>query len=281
MRIFLITVFLCTFCAISHAQDTFQVYFPLNSDRAEKDQYDHIDRLIFLDTLIHGQKFIILGYADYLGADRYNKKLSYSRAQNVRNYLAQQGFTAGDIKICIGKGKISHTGIQSKDGRADDRKVLIIIDHSEPVATSSPPITFSTPANKVVTKLTRDVGVNDVVALNILFEPGTDSIRVDSHEELKQLLDFMGSGKTTKICIEGHICCIPWKPGFTTLPDTGVYSLSYKRALAVGNFLVRNKIDPHRITYKGVGQLDPFAIPEVTPADQAMNRRVGIRIVNK
>jgi len=48
---------------------------------------------------------MIIGYADYLGKEGHNQKLSEERAKNVQDYLIGYNFRKENIKICIGKAR--------------------------------------------------------------------------------------------------------------------------------------------------------------------------------
>lgn len=63
----------------------------------------------------------ILGYADRIGTDAYNQKLSEKRAQSVADYLISLGIPAGNISI-KGLGESEATGRTAAE-RAKDRRV--------------------------------------------------------------------------------------------------------------------------------------------------------------
>ena len=76
-----------------------------------------------------------------------------------------------------------------------------------------------------------------------------------------------------KIEIQGHICC-------QTKGD--VADVSTARARAIYSYLLRNKIDRKRMTFKGYANTRPIhPIPEKTPQEEDENRRVEILIVEK
>src|SRR6185437_17074915 len=89
--------------------DSLQVYFPLNDRNLNNTAKKTIDSLIYNNVLIPGQDLIILGYADYLGSKPYNLSLSKARAENVKSYLEQSGFTKENIRLIIGKGKVERS----------------------------------------------------------------------------------------------------------------------------------------------------------------------------
>jgi outer membrane protein OmpA-like peptidoglycan-associated protein len=48
----------------------------------------------------------------------------------------------------------------------------------------------------------------------------------------------------------------------------------------VNDYLVKNGIDASRLTYKGYGHSRPKVSPEKSPADEQMNRRVEILVLD-
>jgi len=265
----------------AQGRDTFDVLFPFNEARLSKDATEHIDELVFKDKLVHGQQFTILGYADYVGGDKYNEALSAKRAAHVKDYMVSMGFTPGDISICIGKGKISRVGSVGQDGVAADRKVQIIINTQQARLAAVPkPIQPAPNVNKPAVLDIAHIAVNETVTLkNILFLSSQAFILPTSVPELEDLYDLMRRNKTVKISIEGHTCCM----GIAALKDTDDPDgkiLSMERAKAVGTYLQKKGIAAERITYAGYGSTHPVA-GSVTEEDQQKNRRVEIRITSK
>jgi outer membrane protein OmpA-like peptidoglycan-associated protein len=268
------------------SHDTFQVHFALNDTKIGKRASDFIDHLIFKDVLIHGQKLIVLGYADYLGSNAHNDSLSAARAKSVKDYLVDAGFDTKDITLCMGKGKIEREPV-GKDGYAHDRKVQIIIDHSTPVvvAPTKPPVHKETkvaaapkppPVKETKVMDIAEVKVNQTIALkNICFEGGTPNILPESIPELNNLLEVLQKNDKINIQIEGHICCAG------PIEGTDLNDLSVFRAMAVYDYLVKNGIEKDRLKFVGLGNRNPVANPEVTEEDRVKNRRVEIRILSK
>ncbi len=291
-RYLLCCLLLSALSGYSQSKDTFQVYFPFNQSMLTKEAEQYVDALIFNDTLIHGDRLIVLGYADYVGSSGYNDSLSGARAANVCNYLIRSGFEKKDIKLMMGKGKVERAGISGRDGFATDRKVQIIIDHTvslsakpapaKPLVVTKPAV-VKPPAKPAVMPAERiditKLKVNQTFALNnIIFQPGSDIYYDQSLPDLERLLDFMVENPAVKISVEGHICCKGPNP-LNEIHDDG--SLSQLRAAAVCNFLVNNGIAKNRMYGIGLGNKDPVVPNEVTNEDRVKNRRVEIRILSK
>jgi outer membrane protein OmpA-like peptidoglycan-associated protein len=90
---------------------------------------------------------------------------------------------------------------------------------------------------------------------------------------LYDLLCALEENPKLKIEIQGHICC---------QKEGDINDVSTRRARAMYNFLIRNKIPRNRMSYKGFGTLRPIhPIPEKTEKEEEENRRVEILIVEK
>jgi len=259
-------------------KDTFEVYFPFNIPKISKEAEAYIDKLIFNDTLIHGDKLVILGYADYVGGSKHNDTLSRERAKNVRDYLVAAGFDTKDIRLCIGKGKIERANIKGREGFAPDRKVQIIIDLTAPV--SAPPATVAAPLPKQKIDI-KQLKVNQAFALNnIIFQPGLPVLLPESFPDLERLLTFLKENKSVTIRIEGHVCCLGIEEG-KDMPYGASGYLSECRAKAICSYLVSKGIDTARMKAIGLGNINPIVKNELTEEDRIKNRRVEIRITSK
>ncbi len=63
---------------------------------------------MILSTKLDGVKYdtiVVIGYADRLGSDAYNKKLSMRRAESVKAYLVNEKGIAADSVFTDGKGE--------------------------------------------------------------------------------------------------------------------------------------------------------------------------------
>ena len=265
------------YAASAKGDDTLQVYFPFNKYNIDKHAEARIDSLIFGDVLIHGQKLIILGYADVVGGKPHNDSLSLQRARSVADYLAGAGFDRKDITLCAGRGQIQRANIK-KDGYAEDRKVQIVIAASHRAAEIVKKETKEEPQN-IVHKL-QALKVNEAVPLdNILFVNSMDILLPSSMPELEGLLKFLQEHEKVKIRIEGHICCHPKDNPEETFSEG--CTLSEMRAEKIYDYLVAKHINAWRLSCAGLGSQYPKVWPEVTMQDMAANRRVEVRILSK
>ena len=93
----------------------------------------------------------------------------------------------------------------------------------------------------------------------------------ESRPVLEELLKIMLANPNLKIEIQGHICC---------QIGTDVEDTAKVRALAVYNYLINNRINKNRLSYKSFGSSKPIhIIPENNEDERNENRRVEIQII--
>jgi outer membrane protein OmpA-like peptidoglycan-associated protein len=271
-------------CGYAQTKDTFEIYFPFNIPKITAEAEARIDALIFKDTLIHGDKLIILGFADYVGGKGHNDTLSRQRAKNVRDYLLKYGFDKKDITLCIGKGKIERNDIHERTGYAPDRKVQIVIDRTPPAPPPAPkpkPVVSKPATRPAPLPDMKELKVNESFAINNLcFQPGSPELLDQSYPILKELLDDMVKYPTLRIRVEGHICCLGPIEGRDDILAGGA-TLSEARAGTVCRYLIEHGIAGNRLQAIGLGNRNPVVKDEQTEEDHIKNRRVEIRILSK
>ncbi|MDP2853755.1 MAG: OmpA family protein [Smithellaceae bacterium] len=78
---------------------------------------------------VRERNIIVEGHTDSQGSESYNQGLSQRRANTVRDYLVQRGYPADRIQAQgMGKGRpIANNA--SPEGRANNRRVEIVIEH--------------------------------------------------------------------------------------------------------------------------------------------------------
>lgn len=83
-----------------------------------------------------------------------------------------------------------------------------------------------------------------------------------------------------KLEIQGHLCCGE-KGKESYDKQTSQYDLSNNRAKEVYDYLITQRVDKTRISYKGYGMEYPLADPEGDKKDQYRNRRIQFLILDK
>jgi outer membrane protein OmpA-like peptidoglycan-associated protein/Tfp pilus assembly protein PilF len=109
-----------------------------------------------------------------------------------------------------------------------------------------------------------------VVLKNIFFETNKYELLPESKIELEQLIKFLNANPKIAIEIGGHTDDV----GDQKINQT----LSENRAKTVYNYLLKNKISPTRLTYKGYGETMPVS-NNATNESRQNNRRTEFRIV--
>jgi hypothetical protein len=70
------------------------------------------------------------GHTDSRGTDAHNQRLSQGRAESVRSYLVTSGVATGSVKA-FGLGETQPVaGNSTPEGRADNRRVEIVVDRT-------------------------------------------------------------------------------------------------------------------------------------------------------
>lgn len=205
----------------------------------------------------------IYGYCDYKGSSEYNDTLSLQRVDEVYNFLKNSGIKILPNYEAIGFGKDFD---QAKE-QWENRKV--VVSYSEIIEDKKIESNPNSLENQV-----KSSKVGDKIKLeNIMFYNMSAKVVSHSIPELYNLLCIMQENPNLKIEIQGHICC-------QTNKDTDITYLSTERAKTIYSYLVRNKINRNRLSFKGYGVQNPvFPIPEKNEKERDANRRVEILIV--
>ncbi len=287
-----LSILLAIVLAPAHAQratDTFKLYFDLNVPTLSHGTEKKIDLLVYDDKIISGSGIMIIGYADFLGTEGYNKNLSMARAKNVKDYLVKYGIAAADIKLCVGEGEIQRRGMTDKDGMPTDRRVDIVVNNRtrKKAPAKQPEIVYNKPRpRKDTARLTTANSVEELKNLktgstfllkNVYFPADRHIINPQSAETLEKLYVVLRDNPTLKISIEGHVCCVKDAPDAFDV-DTYEPTLSVNRAKAIYNYLVDKGIDANRLKYAGFGHRRPVVVDERNEQDAEKNRRVEIRV---
>ncbi|MEM0543187.1 OmpA family protein [Flavobacterium sp. j3] len=239
----------------SLSQKQFEVFFDFNKDFPNQSSILATNEWIAANKNIEIVK--LLGYCDSVDTKNYNKKLAERRIENVRDLLEKSGlkFNKNLEKIAFGKD-FKQSKIQ-----AENRKVTIFYSEEQ-----------SKPIESELTKLIRNSKVGEIIKLpNIYFFNNSARIVPKSQSTLYDLLCAMEENPKLKIEIQGHICC---------QFNTDINDVSTARAKAIYSYLIRNKIDRKRMTFKGFGTSRPVhKIPERNETEADENRRVEILIL--
>ncbi|MEY2922289.1 MAG: hypothetical protein RL108_911 [Bacteroidota bacterium] len=243
-----------------YSQEKLDVYFDF-------DKFDLTnDAVLKINTWIaQGKDYQVsklYGFCDSKGTNEYNDTLAMKRVRTVYDFLKLSKIeVVKDLEI---RG-FGEDFVQS-DVQGENRRVTIIYQVKKPI-----PVEI--PAEPKLKDKYKDSKKGDLIRLpNFYFFNNSAKIVPKSQPVLYDLLCLMNDNPKLKIEIQGHICC--------KLPGQ-IDGVSTARARAIYNFLVVNKIDRRRLSFKGYGVTRPIhPIPEKNAQEEDENRRVEILIVD-
>ncbi|MBL0013357.1 MAG: OmpA family protein [Flavobacterium sp.] len=252
----LIATFLST-----HAQDKLTVFFDF--DRYELNETAEKQLQIWRTENPKIEVSKIYGFCDWKGTNVYNDSLSLKRVKTIFDYLKSHQIHVKDGYEIKGFGE----DFEQSKVQSENRKVLIVF---EPKKEIGQPIGNDQPLSLQF----QQAKSGDVIRLkNIYFYNMTPRILPKSRPVLIELLCALEDNPKLKIEIQGHICC-------QKVYD--INELSVMRARAIYNYLVNQKINRKRLSYKGFGTSKPiYPIPEKSTFEQDENRRVEILVLEK
>ena len=241
----------------SLGQKQVEVFFDFNKDFPNSASILKINEWISKNK--NAEIIKLVGYCDSIDTKNYNKKLAERRIENVQILLEKSGLKFNKVleKVACGKD------FKQSKVQAENRKVTIFYNEPEVKIIESE-----------LTKKIKNSKIGELIALpNIYFFNNSARIVPKSDATLYELRCAMEENPKLKIEIQGHICC-------QTKGD--VADVSTARARAIYSYLLRNKIDRKRMSFKGFGNTKPIhPIPEKTAQEEDENRRVEILIIEK
>lgn len=263
---------------------TASVEFHFNTNSSSLDE-DELKRAV---ESINSQQFDSIrleGHCDFRGSEQFNQSLSEARVMSVLNWISTIKLSS-DVKIsteAFGETRPINANMNAA-GMAANRVVTMRLYQQK--GSVSPDKgeekEEKVPIEKTVRNLEQQFATKETVQLqNIQFYGGRDMLLPESFEELKLLLEVMQKSDSLEVEIQGHICCTPVGQPDGMNMATGKMQLSYDRAVAIRDYLVRNGIDQSRLKVVGKGGSSPLVYPEMTESDRSRNRRVEIKILKK
>lgn len=116
----------------------------------------------------------------------------------------------------------------------------------------------------------------------IYFIEGRHVFVKEATTPLNAVLAVMKARPTLVLEIQGHVCCTDSLMEDALDFDTHEFNLSYARAQAVADYLVKNGIARERVSMLvGFGSRRRIVVPEKSQADRNRNRRVEFKIIKK
>ncbi len=113
---------------------------------------------------------------------------------------------------------------------------------------------------------------------NIYFYGNTDKFTASSIPALKNLVNLLKVNRTMKLKIDGHV---NWPKKYATEQEEKFnLDLSFNRAKAVYDYLIKSGINPKRLDYEGFGNTRMVYPHPANEQESQMNRRVEIEIIS-
>jgi len=244
------------------AQEKLNVYFDFDKHDLNDEAVKKINSWIAEGKNYEVTK--LYGFCDWKGTNVYNDTLAMKRVTEVYRFLKESQIKVKkDIEI-RGFGE----DFEQSKVQGENRRVTIIFQEATPVAEKKPEIAIEPLKEKM-----KGAKKGDLIKLDNIYFFNNSAKTVPSSEPLLyELLCIMNDNPNLKIEIQGHICCKrPNQPE----------GISTARAKTVYNYLIRNRVDRKRMSFKGYGVTRPVhPIPEKTPQEEDENRRVEILIVD-
>ena len=246
-----------------NAQDKLTIFFDFDQHNINEIAAQQLQTWITNNPKVEVSK--IYGFCDSKGSNSYNDSLSLKRVKSVFNYLKEKNINVKDGYEIKGFGE----DFEQSKVQSENRKVLIVFELKKEKAQP----TFSPEEENIpLTVKFKTAKTGDIIRLkSIYFFNMTPRILPKSKPILVELLCALQDNPKLKIEIQGHICC-------QNVFD--INELSVLRARAIYNYLVGQKINRKRLSYKGFGTSNPIhPIPEKNEKEEEENRRVEILVV--
>jgi len=258
-----------------NSQTVSSIYFKNNSYELSQESKVKLDSLAQLKSNL---TFRIFGNCDLSGNVELNKKLSENRANAVSEYL--KGKIGNKIKLAstVGLGIEKQINDNStEDLRSKNRRVDVFIEKTfakgEKISRKALPSFLSTKIAQMKVKDTFSLSdVNFIGGRHVWLPSG--------NLNLLRLLKILKENPSLEVELQGHICC-DYENFDGEDTDLGTFNLSWTRANAIKEFLIKQGIQASRIKANGSGHLNPVVYPEVTEADRIKNRRVELVLLKK
>ena len=280
------------FVNFSFAQEQFILYFDSNKFELNKLENDKFQTWISLNK--DSKIVAINGYTDEDGSNSSNdtlaaRRVSFALSQvklkiKIRDDFKSRSY-GEDFKQAVNKAenrKVTIYYLLPKDFPRENEILGIkkdIVIKPRPIPNYPEKLVFTNPDGSTsefklnvnfMKEIDKGKAGEKLKIENLNFVINTFIVVNESRGKMYELLLVMEQNPKLKIEIQGNLCCQP-------IDRT---NLSTQRAKAMYSFLIKNKIDKNRLSYKGFGSSRPiFPLPEKDEKERAANRRVEILIL--
>lgn len=274
MRFVLFFLIACGFVTSSlHAQEH-SVYFESNDFLLNETQKATLTSLFSFEEEVK-ITITVEGFCDDVGSDESNLILSQKRADEVTNFLQNELHL--EVSNSIGKGEIALPENTQKTDEIRKNNRVVKIRFSKEMVEVNVDSVQKKPTQTNYKTFSDELKKGDRIIVNNLIFMGSLTYfqsPEDAEAELQKIVTYLNSHPTTKIEIQGHVCCISnsFKDAFDR--NSRKNNLSETRAKKIYDYFIEKGIAANRMTHKGYGR--QFPIPGGEEHD---NKRVEILIV--
>lgn len=273
MRYFFFLLMTFGLSTVSVNAQEHSVFFESNAYHLSETQKATLDSLFSTDQTI--TNLTIIGFCDDIGSKQSNQILSQKRANNVASFLQNELHLV--VSNSIGKGEISLPEDTKNADEARKKSRIVKISFSKEFANvQTNSLKIELPKKNYKTFSDELKKGDHIIVNNLVFKGSvTDFLSPEEADlELLKIIAYLNAHPTTKIEIQGHVCCIT--NSFNDAYDRKSLknNLSETRAKKVYDYFVEKGIATNRMTHKGYGR--KFPIPG---ADEGENKRVEIVIL--
>jgi outer membrane protein OmpA-like peptidoglycan-associated protein len=255
------------------------VYFEVSNFQINDAQRAEIVKIV---TQLNVKDITIKGYADSTGNLQFNNNLALDRVGTIENFITLKFPSRVLHTSSVGEDPLAKKHSLRKQRRVDIELTTSqeVIEHmkkqkslplhpKEQIKETElkPPTPIKKTPEQEFSELMNSG--DKVVFENVLFQPGKSDFQYNkTPNELYYLAEMMDTIPSMRIEVAGHVCC------------EDDQKLSESRAKTVYLFLRGYGIEKSRITYVGHSNKDP-RVEELTPADERINRRVEVIVVER
>lgn len=250
------------------------VYFDSNDYRLNESQKATLISFFSSEDEVK-TNLTVVGFCDDVGSAESNQLLSQKRADEVAQFL--QNELQLKVERSLGKGEIpvDENTPDLAEKRKNNRVVKIGFSRE------SVKITADIQEKKTIKTnyktFSDDLQKGDRIIVKNLTFLGSLTLFEDPEEaeaELQKIVTYLNAHPTTKIEIQGHVCCITksFKDAYDR--NSKKNNLSETRAKKIYDYFIEKGIAASRMTHQGYGR--QFPIPNGEEHD---NKRVEILIV--
>lgn len=251
-----------------------KVYFESNSFQLTETQKATLTSLFSSEEEVK-ISLTVDGFCDDIGSDESNQILSQKRADEVTSFLQNELQLV--VSNSVGKGEIPLPGNTQSPDEIRKTNRVVRINYSKEMVEVTIASVEKKPTQTNYKTFSDELKKGDRIIVNNLIFMGSLTYFQSPEEaeaELEKIIAYLNSHPTTKIEIQGHVCCISksFKDAYDR--NSKKNNLSETRAKTIYDYFIEKGIAAARMTHKGYGR--QFPIPG---GDEHDNKRVEILIL--